>query len=488
MMNLTAALQPTQLNRREKVELLQLLEEKARREKEKAWLNDYARLYPWQRKFNGATTEYHSCMLMAANQVGKSRTGCLIDAVHLTGDYPDDWNGHKFEGTITAWLLGYSGEKTRDLLQKKLFGDFRNGKFEGGYIKAADIVDYKSMPGTVGAVREVRVKHVSGGVSVCQFWSYSQGQHALMGDVVDWFHIDEEPRDKAIYPQVLTRTINGDRGRGGRGILTFTPENGRTELVVQFMDSPGVGDYLQRATWDDAPHLSEETKERMLAQYPAWQRDMRTKGEPLLGSGLIFDIDDAKIKCQPIECAPHWWVINGMDFGWDHPQAHVQLWWDKDADVVYLAHAWKSSRKKPYEAWAQVKSWAKDVPTAWPHDGLQHEKGSGEEQMESYRDEGWKMLHEHATWETGGNSVEQGLVELYRAMDDGKLKVFSHLSDFFAEKLNYHRDENGKIVKVQDDILSAVRYAWMMRRFAIQKSKIAPRKVQPDYAAGGWMG
>lgn len=485
-MNLTAA-SLSSLTRHQKIELVILLEEKAKREKEKQWLNDYARLYPWQRKFNAATAEHYSCMLMAANQVGKSRTGCLIDAAHLTGDYPDDWNGHKFDGPIVAWLLGYSGEKTRDLLQKKLFGDFRNGKFEGGYIKPSDILDYKSMPGTVGAVREVTVKHKSGGKSLCQFWSYSQGQHALMGDVVDWFHIDEEPRDKAIYPQVLTRTINGDKGRGGRGILTFTPENGRTELVVQFMDNPGSGDYLQRATWDDAPHLSEETKERMLAQYPAWQRDMRTKGEPLLGSGLIFDIDDNKIKCQPIECAPHWWVINGMDFGWDHPQAHVQLWWDKDSDVVYLAHAWKESRKKPYEAWAQVKAWAKDVPTAWPHDGLQHEKGSGEEQAQSYTDEGWKMLHEHATWQTGGNSVEQGLVELYKAMDDGKFKVFSHLSDFFAEKLNYHRDENGKIVKVQDDILSAVRYAWMMRRFAIQKSSInRPRKT---YAAvGGWQG
>lgn len=82
------------------------------------------------------------------------------------------------------------------------------------------------------------------------------------------------------------------------------------------------------------------------------------------------------------------------------------------------------------------------------------------------------MLPDHATWPSGGNSVELGLVELYRAMDDGKFKVFSHLSDFFAEKLNYHRDENGHVVKVQDDIISAIRYAWMMRRHAVQKGSI----------------
>ena len=474
------------LSRQQKLEYAYLLEEKVRRMKDRLALIDYQSLYDWQHRFNKATVEKHVCMLMAANQVGKSRTGCLIDSFHLTGDYPEGWEGHVFESPTTCWLLGYSGEKTRDLLQNKLFGRMVGQKFEGGYIKASDIVDYKSMQGTSGAVREVRVKHKSGGVSICQFWSYSQGQHALMGDVVDWFHIDEEPKDKNIYPQVLTRTINGDKGRGGRGILTFTPENGRTELVVQFMDTPGESDYLQRATWDDAPHLGEETKERLLSQYPAWQRDMRSKGEPLLGAGLIFDIDDAKIKCQSFECPDHWYRINGMDFGWDHPQAHVQLWIDRDTDTAYLAHTYKASKTKPYEAWQQVRAWAKDIPTAWPHDGLQHEKSSGEEQKESYKQEGWKMLPEHATWQTGGNSVEQGLVELYRAMDDGKLKVFSHLTDFFAEKMNYHRDEKGNVVKVQDDVISALRYAWMMRRFAAQKVKRVKPVVlmQPT----SWMG
>lgn len=480
------ALQTSQLSKPQKIELLLLLEEQAKRFKENELARHFARLYPWQHKFNAATATHHACMLMAANQVGKTRTGCTLDAYHLTGDYPAEWTGHKFEAPITAWLLGYSGEKTRDLLQEKLFGklDSHKGKFEGGYIKAADIIDYKSMTGTPGAAREVRVKHISGGISVCQFWSYSQGQHALMGDVVDWFHIDEEPRDKSIYPQVLTRTINGDRGRGGRGILTFTPENGRTELVVQFMDHPGSSDYLQRATWDDAPHLGEETKARLLEQYPHWQRDMRSRGEPLLGAGLIFDIADDAIRVQPFECPVHWWVIDGMDFGWDHPQAHVQLWWDKDTDTVYLARAWKASRKKPYEAWEATKAWATGYPTAWPADGLQHEKGSGEEQKKSYVDAGFKMLPEHATWHGGGNSVEQGLVELYRAMDDGRFKVFSNLTDFFAEKLNYHREESGKIVKVGDDILDAVRYAWMMRRHAVQSGYVNKPKHTPQVIMG----
>ena len=62
-------------------------------------------------------------------------------------------------------------------------------------------------------------------------------------------------------------------------------------------------------------------------------------------------------------------------------------------------------------------------------------------------------------------------------MLDGKFKVFSTCTDFFDEFRMYHRDENGKISKTNDDVLDAVRYAYMMRRFARQKYQIsAPRR------------
>lgn len=481
-------MQPQPLSRQEKLELLQLLEEQKRRMAQKAYLHQWKTLYDWQYKFVKATADYSSCMLMSANRVGKTRTGLTIDALHLLGEYPDDFEGYRFEQPPLCWLLGFSMEKTRDLLQTPLFGRLEGGRWTGGLVPADRIIDHKSATGTSGAMREVRVKHSSGGISTVQFWSYSQGQHAIMGDSVDWYHIDEEPRDKTIYPQVLTRTATGDKGRGGRGILTFTPENGRTELVVQFMDTPAPSQYMQRATWDDAKHLTEKTKRELLAAYPEWQRDMRTKGLPLLGAGLIFDIGDDDIKCEPFECPPHWWVINGMDFGWDHPQAHVQLWIDRDTDTIYLAHAWKQSKVSPAVAWSAVRQWAQGVPTAWPMDGLQTEKGSGEQQKNYYQQAGWMMTPEHATWPAGGVGVEAGLVELYDRMTTGKFKVFKHLSGWFEEKLNYHRDENGHIVKVGDDLLSATRYAYMMRRYAKQRHEISspsasivqmPRPIQP---------
>ena len=460
-----------------KLELLSLIEQKREYNRVNQLKIIWLSLYEWQRKFVKSTSEYLASCLMAANRVGKTYTGCFIDACHLTGDYPDDWDGHKFTHPPLIWILGYSGEKIRDLLQSPIFGTYSNGELSGGLINKELIADAIPMLGTSRSVREVKVRHKSGGFSRCQFWSYTQGQHALMGDSVDWYHIDEEPKDATIYPQVITRTATGDKGNGGRGILTFTPENGRTELVVKLMDDPSPTQYMQRASWDDAKHLTEEVKEALLSQFPPWQRDMRTKGLPLLGTGLIFDLDIEQAVCKRFECPNHWLVINGMDFGWDHPQAHIQLWIDLDEDVVYVAHAVKMRKTEPFRAWHEVKSWAKDVPTAWPLDGLQSEKRGGTTQKSYYEDEGWTMLDDHATWEgvpkgVGNTSVEHGLVEIYNRIKSGKLKIFEHLNDLKQEFLQYHRNERQGIVKINDDLLDALRYAYMMRRYAIRKMDV----------------
>lgn len=467
-------------DRTAKIELLELLQERERRLAKTKFLRVFESFYGWQRDFCAATRDYFECCLCAANQIGKTYTGTTIDAMHLLGDYPDDYLGHRFDFAPTCWGLGFSMEKTRDLLQDALFGQYLGDKkFAGGLIPADRIVNCESAQGTPNAMRTVWVKHKHG-VSVMQFWSYSQGQHAIMGDVVDWVHIDEEPKDQTIRPQVLTRTINGDRGKGGRVIYTFTPENGRTDLVIKFMDDPSPAQFFMKKGWNDAPHITPEKRERMLAQYPEHQRKMRTEGEPMLGTGRIYDVADELILCKPVAIPDHWFVLDGMDFGWDHPQAQIQLAHDRDNDIIYVTRAWKQSRVSANDAWGAVKDWAADIPTAWPHDGLQNEKGRDDatQQKEHYSKAGFKMLPQMATWPdvpdgkggtmSGGNSVEQGLYEIRDRMMKGKFKVFEGLHEVMDEVRQYHRDEKGKIVKVRDDLLDAIRYAYMMRRFAVR--------------------
>ena len=74
--------------------------------------------------------------------------------------------------------------------------------------------------------------------------------------------------------------------------------------------------------------------------------------------------------------------------------------------------------------------------------------------------------------------------EMFDRMQTGRLKVFSHLNDWFQEFNLYHR-QDGLIVKKDDDLISATRYGVMMRRHAVVQNKTAPVIVQRR--AQGWM-
>ena len=68
------------MNRAQKLELAQLMEEKIKRNKLALGMRTYESFYDWQHRFNAATLTHSACLLMAANQVGKSRTGCASPA------------------------------------------------------------------------------------------------------------------------------------------------------------------------------------------------------------------------------------------------------------------------------------------------------------------------------------------------------------------------------------------------------------------------
>src|SRR5450830_1746152 len=109
-------------SRAEKEQLLALLEEKKRRAQVYRYKTLYAALYAWQREFIANTAGYSQVCLIAANRIGKTYTGTYIDAIHALGDYPEGWEGHRFEHAPLIWCLGYSGEKARDLLQVPIVG------------------------------------------------------------------------------------------------------------------------------------------------------------------------------------------------------------------------------------------------------------------------------------------------------------------------------------------------------------------------------
>jgi len=235
---------------------------------------------------------------------------------------------------------------------------------------------------------------------------------------------------------------------------------------------------------EEAEHYTEEKRAEMIAAYMPHDRDARALGVPVLGSGRVFPVQEETIRVEPFLIPPHWPQINGMDFGWDHPFGAVNCAWDRDADVFYVTKEYREREATPLIHSAAVKPWGDWIPTAWPHDGLAHDKGSGEQLALQYSVHGLAMLPERATFTDGHSGVEAGLLEMLERMQTGRWKVFSSCGGWFGEFRLYHR-EDGKVVKLMDDLIAASRYALMMKRWAVvrpvKRAGFEPR------GAGGWM-
>jgi len=232
-----------------------------------------------------------------------------------------------------------------------------------------------------------------------------------------------------------------------------------------------------RMTIDDAEHYTPEQRAAIIAAYPAHEREARVKGIPALGSGRIFPVTDEAVTCQAFAIPPFWPQLGAMDFGWDHPFAAVSLAWDRDTDTIYVTRAYREREATPVVHAAALRPWGDWLPWAWPHDGLQHDKGSGSSLADQYAAQKLNMMPERAHYltETGEkqSGVEAGLADMLTRMQTGRFKVFAHLADWFSEFRLYHR-KDGKVVKEMDDLLSATRYGVMMLRFAETKPSLGP--------------
>lgn len=225
---------------------------------------------------------------------------------------------------------------------------------------------------------------------------------------------------------------------------------------------------VTRMTIDDAEHYTQEERQEIIDSYPLHEREARVKGLPSMGSGRVFPVAEEQIVCDPFAIPDHWPHIAGIDFGWDHPTAATRLAWDRDNDCVYLISEYAQREATPVIHAAAIKSWGAWLPVAWPHDGLQHDKQSGETLAESYRAQGLEMLPERATFEDGKSGLEAGVMEMLDRMQTGRWKVFRNCGKWLGEFRLYHR-EDGLIIAERDDVICSSRYAMMMLRHAIVK-------------------
>ena len=215
-------------------------------------------LYPRQLEhFRAGATHRERC-LMGGNRTGKTLAGAYELTAHLTGDYPEGWDGRRFDEPGHYWASGKKNETVRDIIQAELFGavvkdaNNRNIIAGGGMVPGTAILPntavyrggYPRLIDTVG----IRYKDSLTEYGTLGLKSYEQGRGSFEGTARHGIWLDEEC-DIAIYNECVIRTGTV----GGLVWLTFTPLEGLTETVMQFLP-----DELRPLEEDDDREYSEE--------------------------------------------------------------------------------------------------------------------------------------------------------------------------------------------------------------------------------------
>jgi phage terminase large subunit-like protein len=450
----------------EKRELAFLLEEKVRRFERRKLYTYFPdtgplrrELYPQHMEFFRLGKDHPTRCFMAANRVGKTEGGGGYETVlHLTGQYPDWWEGRRFDHPVDAWAAGDTNETVRDIIQFKLLGN--KDELGTGLIPADCIKTVKWRQNGNDSVDFVVVKHVSGGLSKLAFKSYEQGRKAFQGTEKHIVWLDEESNE-GIRAECIMRLMT----TGGLLIETFTPLKGLTKIVVGYLGNGDLSECRVKvdgdkafvmAGWDDVPHLGEREKKRMLAECEPHLRESRSKGIPSLGAGAIYPVLEADIKVQPFILPEHWPRAYGMDVGWNRTAA---VWGahDRDSGVWYLYSEHYRGQAEPSVHSSAIKGRGDWIAGAIDPASRGRSQKDGDNLLEVYQDQGLILRK-------ADNAVESGLHSTFELLSTGQLKVFSTMQNWFSEYRIYRRDEKGAIVKQNDHLMDATRYFVMTGR------------------------
>lgn len=480
------------MNRKTKEELLKLLEEKERRKKYRKISSYYPdtgplrrELYPKHLQFFAAGKTFRERLGMAANRIGKTEgMGGFETALHLTGQYPEWWDGKRINKPIDAWAAGDTSKTVKDIIQFKLLGP--SHEIGTGLIPQDLIIKTTRKTGVTDAIDTVFVKHVSGGISQLTLKSYDQRRESFQGTEKDLIWLDEEP-PVDVYTECLLRTMTNN----GMIMLTFTPLMGMSETVMAFLPNGQIQEaasgskYVVTATWDDVPHLSQAVKDELWNSIPPFQRDARSKGVPQLGSGAIYPVPESDFVVDDFPIPDHWPRVYGMDVGWNRTAVAFGAF-DRDTDTLYLYSEHYRGQAEPSVHAEAIKARGKWIPGVIDPASRGRAQRDGNQLIEDYKNHGLDL-------EVAFNGVESGIYEVWQRLSTGRIKVFKSMSNFLYEFRLYRRDEKGRIVKQNDHLMDATRYLVMS---GIARAKTKPKDEAEtrviEYSYGntgtGWMG
>lgn len=421
---------------------------------------------------------------IAGNRTGKTLMGCYEVTLHLTGEYPDWWAGRRFDTPTEWWAASDTAETTRDGVQLKFMG--HHGHYGTGLIPKKNIIGSPShRRGTSEAVDIVRVRHKTGGESNLQFKSYDQGRQKFQSTKKHGVLLDEEP-PAPVYFECVTRVTATELGEeSGLVIATFTPLMGMSTVVLIFLNDEGGERFVLTMGMDHVPHISKESKRKLIAAYPQHQREARMNGTPQLGSGAIYPYPESDIVIPDFQIPEFWPIGYALDIGWNKTSAGFHAI-DRDNDVIYRISEHYQGMVEPIIHATAIRSRGDWIPGVIDPAARGRKQDDGQRLIDIYTKPPNNLKLTPAK-----NAVEAGIYEMQQRLSTGRYKVFASCRNWLEEKKLYRRDENGKIVKQKDHAMDDSRY-FVMSGMSVARTKPKPPKPVIEFrtlqsGSGEWM-
>lgn len=412
-----------------------------------------------QELFHAAGLVAQERLITGGNRSGKTYGGLIEASMHLRGAYYEKWNGYRFKEPISAWICGKEPKLIAQSLQKTLFGSPKQ-RIPG--ILHPDFVKNKRKSTNGEMYRNFDVPHVSGGFSEVAFKTYEQSRKAFEAAKINLILLDEEPPFD-IYKECQMRTMKTSLTDDFRGmiIVCSTPLQGYSDFFNYFMDDRHPEDVKNSAwyahiEWDDAEHLPEEEKKRLLASMSPHEIEARTKGIPWPGSGLVYPVPESMLICDPFEIPAHWARAYAIDFGWTNPTALLFGAHDRDNDILYIYGEYAVSERTPEKHAYALQSFGINwMPGVYDPAGRSSQQADGKTLVGLYREAGLKNL------QAANNKKEEGILKVLQRMQAGQIKIFSTLVKTRSELRKYARDGDGIPNKKDDHLMDCLRYLVM---------------------------
>lgn len=271
-------------------------------ERRKKKLQEDAAIYfyephPKQSAFHSAAS-YHYRYARTGNRFGKSEMGAAEDVAFALGFRPWIPEGdplrtlgippHPTKGLIvtTDW------DKSTEVFTAMQAGPTKGKLFK--YIPKDCYIGYTKNHS--GAIDTIKIKHVSGGVSVIHLdtvKSFKQNPLGQESSSWDWVHFDE-PIPEEMYKAIVRGLIDRD----GRVWFTCTPlsEPWIDEKFIPDLEDQSRPDldcahgdfWMMTGRTGDNPHNTNEAIERVMQNYTDEERETRESGIPRAYSGLVY--------------------------------------------------------------------------------------------------------------------------------------------------------------------------------------------------------